>query len=174
MADNTKGFYIGAGVSSIKDYQDGVEDITRIRATELLGGYKYNDALGIELRVGNGYQTGTSSFYFSAPGTAIQSGALERTINNYKSIYYKPELINDEAKFYALLGYTSVNSSVDVQDNLGNLVSQTEGSNSGYSYGLGVGFVVSAHFNFNIEYKNICDEISGKPNMASVNMDYRF
>lgn len=173
LADNNRGFYLGAGLASIKDSQDGVDNLSQIRATELFGGYKYNNALGIELRLGKGNTTGTSSTYFDSNG-ALQNGSVEREIGNYQSLYYKPELVNDEAKLYALIGYTHVDSSGTVTDSNGTLVRSSDGSASGYSYGLGVGFVINEHFNINIEYKAICEEITGKPNLASLNVDYRF
>jgi outer membrane autotransporter protein len=173
LADNNRGFYLGAGAASIKDSQDGMDNMSQIRATEFFGGYKYNDALGIELRLGKGQTTGTSSLYFDDKG-ALQKGSVEREIGNYTSLYYKPELVNDEAKLYALLGYTHVDTSGTVKDATGKEVRSADGSASGYSYGLGVGFVVNEHFNINFEYKNLSDEISGKPNLASVNLDYRF
>jgi len=173
LADNNRGFYLGAGGASIKDSQDGVDNMSQIRAIEFFGGYKYNDALGIELRLGNGKTTGTSRFYFDDNGS-LQNGSVERDIGSYSSIYYKPELVNDEAKLYALLGYTHVNTSGSVRDEAGKLVRSSNGSASGYSYGLGVGFVINEHFNINLEYKNLSDEISGRPNLASLNFDYRF
>jgi opacity protein-like surface antigen len=173
LADNNQGFYLGAGASSLKDYQDGLDNVSRIRSVELLGGYKYNNALGIELRLGSGKTTGTSTSYVDDDGV-VQSGSLERELGSYQSIYYRPELVNDEAKLYALLGYTHVNSSGKTMDSNGVLVRSVHDSESGYSYGLGIGFVINEHFNINIEYKNICEEISNKPNFASVNVDYRF
>lgn len=175
LADNNRGFYLGAGASSIKDYQDGVDNVSQIRAVELFGGYKYNAALGIELRLGSGQKAGTSNVYFDKAGT-LQSGNLEREIDSYQSVYYKPELVNDEAKLYALIGYTHLSSSRRVLDSAGKVIEgETEdGSASGLSYGLGIGFVINEHFNINFEYKNISEDVSGKPNLASVNVDYRF
>ncbi len=173
LADNNRGFYLGAGAAFIKDSQDGVDDMSQIRAAEFFGGYKYNNALGIELRLGKGQTTGTSNLYFDDKGV-LQSGSVEREIGNYTSLYYKPELVNDEAKLYALIGYTQVKTSGMVKDAAGTKVRSTDTSASGFSYGLGVGFVINEHFNINFEYKNLSDEISGKPNLASVNLDYRF
>ncbi len=173
LADNERGFYVGGGVASIEDEQDGLDDVSRIRAVEIFGGYKYNAALGVELRLGNGQTTGPSKNYLDALG-AVQTGSLKRDIGSYQSIYYKPELVNDEAKLYALLGYTHVNTSGRILDNTGKLVRSSDDSFSGYSYGIGIGFVIDAHFNVNFEYKSICKEISDKPNLASINIDYRF
>jgi outer membrane autotransporter protein len=173
LADNNRGFYVGIGGSTIKDEQDGVNNVSRIGAVELFGGYKYNSALGAEVRFGSGQKTGTSGNYAAADGT-ILSGSLEREIDSYQSIYYKPELVNDEAKLYALLGYTHVSTSAKVNAEDGTLVYETDDSASGFSYGVGVGFVINEHFNVNFEYRNICKEISNKPNLASINLDYRF
>lgn len=173
LADNFKGFYAGAGVSNIQDYQDGIENLSRIKAFELSGGYKYNDALDVELRLGKGLETGHSRYYFDSTGT-LNTGTLTREIGPYQTIYYRPELVNDEAKLYALLGYTHVSSSVTIKDVNGVEVSRNSNSASGASYGIGISFVVDDHFNVNFEYKNICDGISGKPNFATIAMDYRF
>jgi len=160
MADNNQGFYLGVGVSSINDRQDDPVDTTSIRTGEVLGGYKYNDALGIELRFGSSLKKGSS-----------KDGLLERDIGNYQSIYYKPELVNDEAKLYALLGYTTITSSVNIATSV---PADKEISYSGASYGIGVGFVINKHFNVNFEFKNPCDKLYDKPNTASMNFDYRF
>ena len=173
LADNSRGFYLGAGASSFQDYQDGIDDVSRIRASELLGGYKHNDALGVELRLGKGHTTGTSKYYVGTDGT-VKNGSLERELDSYQSLYYRAELINEEAKLYGLLGYTHLSSSGETLDATGALVRSDDDSASGYSYGVGVSFVMNEHFNINFEYKNICEEISGKPNLASINIDYRF
>jgi len=173
LADNNRGFYVGLGGSSIKDEQDGVDNVSRLRAVELFGGYKYNAALGAELRIGSGQKEGISTSYEAADGT-IASGNLVRDIDSYQSIYYKPELVNDEAKLYALIGYTHLSTSGKVTGPDGTVVYDRDDSESGLSYGVGVGFVINEHFNVNFEYRNICDEISNKPNLAAINLDYRF
>jgi opacity protein-like surface antigen len=187
LADNSRGFYLGLGGSVIDDYQDGVDDMSNIKAVEMLGGYKYNDALGVEIRFGKGKTTATSSYSLGIDSKPSPRNvySFEREIGNYTSIYYKPELVNEEAKLYGLFGYTigktSGSSRIDlVEDNQGKWVTKSstskssESSFSGFSYGIGVGFVINEQFNINLEYKNICNEISGKPNLASVNVDYRF
>jgi hypothetical protein len=173
LADNNRGFYVGLGGAGIKDEQDGVNNVSRIRAIELFGGYKYNNALGGEIRIGSSQKSGTGKNYATADGTVL-SGNLERDIDSYESIYYKPELVNDEAKLYALLGYTHLSTSGKVTDQAGTVIYDVEDSASGFSYGVGVGFVINEHFNVNFEYRSICKEVSNKPNLAAVNIDYRF
>lgn len=161
LADNERGFYLGIGASGISDEQDAPVDTTQIRTGELLGGYKYNAALGAELRLGSGLRAGSS-----------KKGDLEREIGNYQSIYYKPELVNDVAKLYALLGYTQISSSVNLDTAAG--PAGKEVSYSGASYGIGIGFVINEYFNVNFEYKNLCEDLYNNPNTASVTLDYRF
>ncbi|RYY77265.1 MAG: porin family protein [Gammaproteobacteria bacterium] len=173
LADNNRGFYLGIGGASIKDEQDGVNNVSRLRAVEFFGGYKYNNALGAELRIGSGQKEGTSTNYADSNGNVL-SRNLVRDIDSYQSIYYKPELVNDEAKLYALIGYTHLSTSGKVTGADGATIYDIDDSASGLSYGVGVGFVVNEHFNVNFEYRNICKDISNKPNLAAVNIDYRF
>lgn len=161
LADNNRGFYVGIGASGISDEQDTPIDTTQIRAGELLGGYKYNAALGVELRLGKGVKEGVS-----------KDASLEREIGNYQSIYYKPELVNDDAKLYALLGYTKLSSSANQAT--ATAAANEDISYSGVSYGVGIGFVINQQLNINFEYKSICKDLDKDPNTASVNFDYRF
>ena len=160
LADNYKGFYLGVGASSVNDEQDFPVDTTSIRTGEIFGGYKYNNALGVELRLGSGAKEGIS-----------KDKTIEREIGNYQSIYYKPELVNDDAKLYALLGYTKISTTYK---NTSLTTSSVDTDYSGLSYGVGIGFVINEQFNINFEYKNICEDLYNKPNTASVNFDYRF
>lgn len=160
LADNNRGFYLGVGASTIDDRQDKPIDTTAIRAAEVFAGYKYNAALGVELRLGSGLKEGES-----------KDGLLQRDIGSYQTLYYKPELVNDEAKLYALIGYATLHSSVN-QDTA--VPANKEISYSGTAYGIGIGFVINEQFNVNVEYKNPCDEVYNKPNTASLNFDYRF
>ena len=184
FANNDKGFYVGLGVSGVDDRQDSVTidnieynvDTKKLRVGEVIGGYKYNAALGGEIRLGSGFGTSEGiPFTFNADHSDIvATGKLERKLGTYESIYYKPELVNDDAKLYALLGYTHLSSSVKNKDLSGNEISSESKSYSGFSYGLGIGFVINERFNVNFEYKNLCEELYDKPNAASINIDYRF
>jgi hypothetical protein len=184
FADNNKGFYIGIGGSVVDDRQDFITigtteynvNTKKPRTGEIIGGYKYNNALGGEIRIGSGFVGGKGTpFTFNAAGTdTVPTGRIEREIGDYQSIYYKAELVNDEAKLYALLGYTQLSTSVTAEDLNGNKLGSSSESYSGASYGVGIGFVINEQFNINFEYKNICEEVYDKPNTASINLDYRF
>lgn len=185
LADNSQGYYFGIGFSSIEDYQDGVSDLSRMRAGELFGGYKYNDALGVEVRFGSAQTSGTSGYYPLADQKGLHQketgwsptfADVERSLGSYQSIYYKPELVNDEAKLYALIGYSRIDTSVKVWSKDKTLkapIKESSSSISGLSYGVGVGFILSDKFNLNLEYKNLNEKLSEKPNSLSINIDYR-
>lgn len=171
LADNNQGFYAGAG-ASVTMFDDEVVDVDNAHAFELVGGYKYNAWLGVDLRVGKGISAGESDTYFV--GSNEMNGRLKREVDNYYSVYYKPEVINDEAKLYLLIGYTSMDFSEEIDAADGTRVFSVSGSESGASYGIGVGFIINKQVNFNIEYRTLPDEGSHDPAMASANFDYRF
>jgi len=174
MADNQRGFYAGGGITLIDDAKDAVEKTDEARAGEIFGGYKYNGLLAAELRVGFGSSTGD---YKSYEDGAFTGTKIERDVGEYVSIYYKPEVINKEAKLYALLGYTSMDITYDTLEIDGDgetLVSSVEEKASGFSYGVGIGYMMNKKITVNLEWKNLSDEIDNSINATSLNLDYRF
>ncbi|RYZ93730.1 MAG: hypothetical protein EOO68_21585 [Moraxellaceae bacterium] len=184
LANNDKGFYLGLGAAVVDDRQDFITigttqynvNTKKPRVGEIIGGYKYNNVLGGEIRIGSGFVGGKGTpFAFNTAGTdTVPTGKIEREIGDYQSIYYKAELVNDEAKLYALLGYSQLSTSVSSEDLNGNKLGSSSESYSGVSYGVGIGFIVNERFNVNFEYRNICEELYDKPNTAGINIDYRF
>jgi len=158
-----QGFYVGGGGGLIRFEDevaaaDSLKDV-ELGAVELLGGYKYNNALGLEVRAGTNVNKRT-----------VTTGGVEReiAIDHYESIYYRPELTNPEAKLYGLIGYSQVEQSSatgadEVSDSL-----------SGLSYGIGIGFTINSDSNFNIEYRRLIDESDFEINITGINIDYRF
>lgn len=173
-ADNNRGFYIGVGMAE-NMYDDDVIDVSNSRAVELLGGYKYNAALGVEIRVGQGSSNGKSDTYNdpNAIGEELP-GRLEREIDSYYAVYYKPELVNDEAKLYLLLGYMDIDSIETIQAQDGTVISELSVAESGASYGVGIGFIVTEKINFNIEYRTLPKQNDVESEIVSANFDYRF
>lgn len=126
---------------------------------ELFGGYKLNPYVGGEIRVG-------------------ASSGGDSKITNYESIYYRTESSNSVGKTYLLLGYTHA----DVEAQTGNF------NFNGFSYGAGVGFVISEKFNLNLEYKVLAnakgtwyptpssrvEDLDIKLSAVSATVDYRF
>jgi opacity protein-like surface antigen len=175
-ADNQRGFYVGGGLSAI-EFDDGSafdNDLT-FRTVELLGGYKYNSALGIELRAGTNWIKREVIQTVEGDG-ATHTLHRDFAIDHYESIYYRPELANEEAKLYGLLGYSQLKRSLDSYNISGGTFGSGESSDteSGLSYGVGIGFVINQDFNFNIEYRQLIDKQNYEITAASANVDYRF
>jgi opacity protein-like surface antigen len=179
LADNTKGFYAGLGESFTNNHDDfAVFDVNasisakNIKSNEIFGGYKYNDYLGAEVRYGSGTDA-AKGVLFSADHQSV-TGEVDAEVGKYKSIYYRPEMVNEEAKLYGLLGYTQLDTTVTTKDATGKELTSVAKSYSGFSYGVGIGFVFADRFNINFEYKNICKDLYDKANTATINLDYRF
>ncbi len=126
---------------------------------EVFGGYKLNSFVGGELRYG-------------------QTISGDSKITNFESIYYRVESSNSVGKTYLIAGYTHI-------DFTGN--SDGSFNFNGFSYGAGVGFVISDQFNLNLEYKVLADadgtqyidkftraSISTKLSSIGATVDYRF
>jgi hypothetical protein len=174
MADNQRGFYAGGGFTLIKDAKNSVPETDEASAGEVFGGYKYNGLLAAELRVGFGTSTGDYKAYDDG---VFQGTKIERDVGEYVSIYYKPEVINKEAKLYGLLGYTTMDITYDTYSFPGGvetLAASVEKKASGLSYGVGIGYVMNQHINVNLEWKNISEEIDNAINATSLTIDYRF
>ncbi len=160
VADNREGFYAGGGITYINSgvaASDGGD--IGFTTIEFYGGYKYNDYIGGELRVGTG---------LNGDDNTVNDVVFENSISHYESIYYRIESINQVAKIYGLLGYT--NLEVDIDSPTGT----DSGSDSGASWGVGVGFVTSPNMNLNFEYKTILQSGDNDFTGISVNLDYRF
>jgi opacity protein-like surface antigen len=178
LANNEKGFYAGLGVSFTNNHDNftqfdpnGSVSAKNMRSNEFFGGYKYNDYLGAEVRYGSSTDTAKGVIFDSNHQI---TGGVDVDLGKYKSIYYRPEMVNDEAKFYALLGYTQLDSTVSTKDAAGKETGSVATSYSGFSYGLGIGFVVADKLNINLEYKNICNDLYERPKTTSITLDYRF
>jgi len=164
MADNLRGFYAGGAF----DFIDGNttdasgNDIT-FRALEVTGGYKYRSWLGGELRVGFGV---SGDDYSLAVGN--ETVDISASVDHFESIYYRAESSNTVAKLYGLLGYTNIQTTVEVDDE------STSNSKSGPSYGVGVGFVMQENSNLNFEYRQIINSDGAEFTTFNIGFDYRF
>lgn len=178
-ADNQQGFYVGGNFAAVEfhdnsNFDADANDLT-FRALEFVGGYKYSSALGAELRVGTNFDKREVTQEVEGGGTT-NTLYREYAIDHYESIYYRPELANEEAKLYGLLGYSQVKRSLASYNTSGGTFGNEDSSDteSGISYGVGVGFVVNTDFNINIEYRRLIDKDDYEISAASLGVDYRF
>ncbi|WP_096086660.1 porin family protein [Agaribacterium haliotis] len=173
QADNRKGFYAGGGISvmdtGIKsdrvpwagnpEVQYPTPNLT-LTQIDVLGGYKYSPWLGAEARLGTGIKDNQNTNY-------------EYALKYYASLYWRPEVTNQHAKLYGLLGYSSVG--VDVTARADDTVISSD-SYSGLSIGWGAGFTLSHKSNFNIEFKRLVESSDDALKMSGISLiyDYRF
>lgn len=175
LADtNTRGLYIGAGGSFVdSNNEDEQGNNVEFNVVEGYVGYKYNGYLGVEARIGTALSSDDAT-------TLSGTSKTEFDLNYYAGVYWRPEQKNEVAKLYGLFGYatTEIDQTALVLDQGGNFVKPEGGlqSNSveGFSYGIGVGFVLDEHFNLNFEYKSIIDTDTTELSGFALNVDYRF
>ena len=168
--DNT--LFVGAGYSYVSN-KNIAEDMTDkdklgLSNIELVLGYQYHPLLGIDLRYGASVTERSAKAM--AGETANQ---FDFKLDSYYSVYYRPEITNSEAKFYALIGYTDLTLGIDALDRNGALISETEFSESGTSYGLGMGWFVD-DVNINLEYRVLLDKEEDEFSVITLSFDYRF
>ncbi|MFL0800123.1 MAG: porin family protein [Agarilytica sp.] len=170
VAEQNKGFFAGGNAAYISSDAyvsdpDG-EKVDTISA-ELVAGYKYNDWLGIDLRYGLGVNDRQE------PG-ANTGETIEYAVDSYQSIYYRPEIINKEAKLYFLIGYTTLDTAAETFDSDNAPVSKVDYSESGTSYGLGAGWFVGDELVINVEYRQLLDKDEDEFSVITFGADYRF
>jgi opacity protein-like surface antigen len=145
------GFYVGGGVSSVRNDWDD----TKWTPVEIFGGYKLNPFVGGEVRVGA--STGGSS-----------------KITNYESVYYRTESANSVGKSYLLLGYSHAAIEAPNGDYTFNGVSYGAGVGFVISekFNLNLEYKVLANGKGN--KNNEKDDLDIKLSSVSATVDYRF
>lgn len=175
MADQNRGFFAGGSFaySSVDTASFagayGNEDSVELPALELSGGYKYNGWLGVDLR----YGFGMSSRTLAAVTNADNVTEVEYEVDGYQGLYWRPEITNREARLYFLLGYASadVTATNKFSDDTS---SSSKISESGTSYGFGIGWFMEKNMNFNLEYRALVDSDDVEVDVVSAGIDYRF
>lgn len=141
-------FYAGGNLA-IWNYTEGKQDVKyNVSSLEGVVGFNVWEYINIEGRLGLGLEGSTETV------NSIQDGKLptKLTLDNYASVYLKPELKNDTASVYALLGFSSVSASTE------NAKTERDLSVSGLSYGLGMGFFVADTAQVTLEYRTLVQD----------------
>lgn len=173
-ADHKRGLFAGVAGSYISNDTLIAENAHRkdvdIPALEINLGYKYNSLLSMDVRSGKGLHTRSIPTSLEASAT----GFNEYSIDSYRSYYWRPELINSEAKIYLLLGYTTLDFSIDefqnIEDGDPSRLPGSKLSEKGKSYGLGVGWFINDKLTFNVEYRVLIE----KDDVGSQNQELEF
>lgn len=154
------GFYSGASISRWQ-YRDTSGDLdARLHTLELNSGFWFHPLLSAEVRVGTGLGDETLE---------LGSEQYELAVKTTASAYWRPELANDSAKLYALLGYSHVELEVSNPSE-----PSFDMSDSGPSFGVGLGFYFEEQVTLNIEWRQLIDADGAELTGLSAGFDYRF
>ena len=148
----------------------GNEESVELPAFELSGGYKYNAWLGVDVR----YGMGMSGRTLSAVDETETVDTVEYEVDGYTAFYWRPEITNNEARLYFLLGQASVDVDSTNKAADGSTVSSAKISESGTSYGFGMGWFMKKRMNFNVEYRALVDKDEVEVDVVTAGIDYRF
>ena len=151
-------WYLGALYNGQEISIDGRD----FNAAGVTAGYQYNQYFSVETRLSVG-TSGYSSFY----GTpAEQKGAYSEDIDNQAALLLKASYpVFDSIKLYGLAGYTKTKLEIsglgqynDASGNItGDYLYQLKESQSGFSYGFGVGYQINEIFYVFIDHQILPD-----------------
>ncbi len=174
FADHARGPYVGgnAAYTSTKSIvpANANENKIKLPALELVAGYKYNGWLGVDVRYGLGMASRDQAF-------TGNTGHVEYKLDSYQSFYYRPEIVNSEAKLYFLLGYTTIDATTESFTGTGDAATsdgEISYSESGTSYGMGVGWFIGREMVINVEYRQLLDQDAEEFSVVTFGADYRF
>lgn len=168
QASKERGVYFGGGIELVNvGAEDFFSNSVDFKVGELLLGYKYNGYLGLEVRGGASFSEETVAF--SEDEDSGRPVSAEASIKEFYSIYYRLEFENEIAKLYFLLGQSDITTETELVDGR-----KIEISDSGLSYGVGLGLWVSERMNLNFEIKSLINTSNDSFTSAGFNADFRF
>ncbi len=158
--------YAGAGITAYQYQHDTTPTNNKINMLEATAGLNLIEYLGIEARIGAGLNTSTDTLR-DADGVAISTGEAE--VNFSGSLYLKPQLTNERARLYGLLGYTTV----DVTHTQ-NGVTVLDDSEGGLAYGIGASWMLWPKAELTAEWKKLVNSDDFDVRGGSVGFIYKF
>lgn len=124
------GFYLGAQLSRI-DYKEDGFNAAHPTALGVLGGWRMNRYFALELRLGGG----VASDSIDVPSV----GSIDLKLRSFYSALLRGTLpVSDQFDLYAVAGQTRADFSASA------LGASSSGSDSSFSYGIGVEFLMGA------------------------------
>lgn len=153
-------FYAGGNLTSSQYSRDAPEDSAArftILAVDAMGGADLFKYLAVEARLGIGYNEDSA-------GWADEKHDLRESY--YASFYLRPQVKNERAALYALVGATAAEISSSNPD--------YEESDAGPSFGVGVSFVVSPTVDVSLEWKQHIKTDDYNIKGGSVGFIYKF
>ena len=168
-ASRDRGFFLGGGFSLVDvGVVDFYDNSVEFKSGELVGGYKYNAYLGFDVRYGLSMTDEIVSIG-TDPNTGREVG-VDASLDSFISYYYRPEIANDIARLYLLIGQSSVTVSRENQE----LGISGEASESGFSYGVGFSLWLNKRFDVTLEYRQLLKTEFDSFASSGVGLLYRF
>jgi opacity protein-like surface antigen len=157
-------YYVGSGVTWWQFGVHGLPGTATIGTLEGLAGIDFTPYTAVEVRLGAGMNTGRQRYVETT---------LEIDTPYFASIYFKPQLRNEIASLYGLLGATTtdVNANFSPSIQPGDTVDDTY---TDLSYGIGVSFVASEHFDVTFEWKKLIATDEFDMRGGTIGFTYRF
>ncbi len=157
-------FYAGSNYGSFQFEQSEprIDANFTMLTLDVMAGIRVMPYVTFEGRVGTGLNRDSETV---PPETGTR---IEVETKYFASVYFRPELRNDKASLYGLLGYTTMEFDGEPQ------TASSETKQDGLSAGIGIGFVVHERVDVRLEWKRIVDSDSMGARGGSVGFTYTF
>lgn len=159
----TPEFYAGSnyGTYQLTQSEPALDANFTVLAVDAVAGIRVLPYVTFEARLGAGLNRDRE--------TPSDLGILvEVETKYYGSLYFRPELRNEKASLYGLLGYTTMELDGAPQS------ANSETTQDGMSWGLGMGFVMHERVDLRIEWKRLLHADAIGVRGASVGFTYSF
>lgn len=146
-------YYVGSGASSWQFREHANTRDYTVGSLEGQAGIELTPYTALEARLGVGLNTGRDE-------------GVEMEAPYFASIYFKPQLRNEKASLYGLLGMTTVEVDVSSQADADTFTDM--------SYGIGVSFVMHPHVDLTAEWKKLINADEFDARGGTIGFNYRF
>lgn len=158
-------FYTGANAASWQYKQSDLPSNFNIITLEGLAGITVFPYLAVEARVGAGITTGRETVWFLNENDEEEGITFEVDARHFASLYFRPQITNEKASLYGLLGITTI----DLDSDTGGSTSDTNAS-----FGVGVSFVMNPAVSITAEWRKLINADNFNLRGGSVGFTYSF
>lgn len=156
-------FYAGSNYGSfqLEQSEPMIDANFTMLTLDVMAGIRVLPYVTLEGRVGSGLNKDGET----PPNVGTR---IEVETKYFASVYFRPELRNDKASLYGLLGYTTMEFETEPQG------PNAETEQDGLSAGVGIGFVMNDRVDIRFEWKQIVNSDSVSARGGSVGFTYSF
>ena len=159
-------FYGELGYTFLK-FDDGLGGNSRPGAVRLLAGYDFHPFFGVE---------GLAAWGVSKDDTTVVAGGVpvrvEYDLSHIYGIYLKPKYNYQNWEFFARLGWAD--TKIKATASSGAFSANASGSDSDFSYGLGVNYQINPKWYGGLDYMMYNDKGGARVRGINLAVGYRF